>query len=31
MAESNEPSGVVLKHKWKANGHSGKLVADDEL
>ena len=29
MAESNEPSGVVLKHKWKANGHSGKLVADD--
>ncbi len=29
MTESSEPSGVVLKHKWNANGHKGKLIADD--
>ena len=29
MTDSSEPSGVVLKHKWKADGHHGKLIADD--
>jgi hypothetical protein len=29
MTESGEPSVVVLKRKWKADGHKGKLIADD--
>jgi hypothetical protein len=29
MTEGNESSHIVLKRKWKADGHEGKLVADD--